>query len=244
MLELRDFVSNYAPTNLEDCVDGKHTRKAVDEIFKVCLVPQPMLIQGVSSCGKTTTARLIAKEYLYDNKDKLDLCAVLNEYIQTGDTTNLDSIKEVDAESLVSKKDLDTLVEDMMTGSSERRVYIFDEFHMVATESQDRLAEIVGNLPENVLAIFCTDDTKGISENFKSKCKIHLEVAKPTVYDLIGVSEYICKMENIEYDLEGLELIASKVNSNIRYNLNLLYQVINEQGNATYKSASGVLDKE
>lgn len=83
-----------------------------------------------------------------------------------------------------------------------------------------------------------------ISVEFKAKCNVIFEFAKPSIDDLIGVSEYICKMENIEYDLEGLELIASKVNSNTRHNLNLLYQVINEQGNATYKSASGVLDKE
>ena len=219
-------------------------KKSVDDVFKIFSRPRAMLILGVSGCGKTTIARLVAKEFLCRDNDKLDLCLALNEYIQSGDTTDLYNIREVDIKALNSKEDLYRVIKDMMAGRSERRVYIFDDFDRATKEEQEVLAEGMNYISRNTLSIFCVENEELILSDFKAKCNVIFEVASPTVDDLIGVSEYICKMENIEYDLEGLELIASKVNSNIRHNLNLLYQVVKEQGDATYKSASGVLDKE
>lgn len=40
MMELRDLVTTYRPTKLEDCVDGKRMKESVDDVFKLFSRPR------------------------------------------------------------------------------------------------------------------------------------------------------------------------------------------------------------
>ena len=198
----------------------------------------------------TTIARLIAKEYLCTERDNdkgacgvCYNCQAVDDYIHTGDTSNLTSIKEIDIASDNGKRDLDAIVEDMMIPSFEWKIYILDECHEATSGAQNRLLKIVEEPPENVLIIFCTTNPEKMIPTLVNRCQIQLKVTKPTVKELAGLSKHICQVEDVEYDMKGLEFIANRAECTIRSNLQYLQRVINEQGKADYNSATKVFEE-
>ena len=198
----------------------------------------------------TTIARLIAKEYLCTERDNEKgacgvcyNCQAVDDYIHTGDTSNLTSIKEIDIASDNGKRDLDAVVEDMMIPSFEWKIYILDECHEATSGAQNRLLKIVEEPPENVLIIFCTTNPEKMIPTLVNRCQIQLKVTKPTVKELAGLSKHICQVEDVEYDMKGLEFIANRAECTIRSNLQYLQRVISEQGKADYSSATKVFEE-
>ena len=198
----------------------------------------------------TTIARLIAKEYLCTERDNEKgacgvcyNCQAVDDYIHTGDTSNLTSIKEIDIASDNGKRDLDAVVEDMMIPSFEWKIYILDECHEATSGAQNRLLKIVEEPPENVLIIFCTTNPEKMIPTLVNRCQIQLKVSKPTVKELAGLSRHICQVEEVEYDMKGLEFIANRAECTIRSNLQYLQRVISEQGKANYDSATKVFEE-
>lgn len=198
----------------------------------------------------TTIARLIAKEYLCTERDNEKgacgvcyNCQAVDDYIHTGDTSNLSSIKEIDIASDNGKRDLDAVVEDMMIPSFEWKIYILDECHEATSGAQNRLLKIVEEPPENVLIIFCTTNPEKMIPTLVNRCQIQLKVTKPTVKELAGLSKHICQVEDVEYDMKGLEFIANRAECTIRSNLQYLQRVISEQGKADYNSATRVFEE-
>lgn len=198
----------------------------------------------------TTIARLIAKEYLCtDRSDEEGACGVcyncqlVDDYIHTGDTSNLTSIKEIDIASDNGKRDLDAVVEDMMIPSFEWKIYILDECHEATSGAQNRLLKIVEEPPENVLIIFCTTNPEKMLPTLLNRCQIQLKVSKPSVSELAGLSKSICDVEGVAYDMKGLKFIANRAECTIRSNLQYLQRVVTEQGDATYESATKVFEE-
>ena len=244
------FHRKYRPSTLAGYIGNAKLKESIINTLKNGNKPQVMLFYGDSGCGKTTIARLIAKEYLCTDRDDdkgacgvCYNCQIVDDYIHTGDTSNLSSIKEIDIASDNGKRDLDAVVEDMMIPSFEWKIYILDECHEATSGAQNRLLKIVEEPPENVLIIFCTTNPEKMLETLKNRCQIQLKVTKPTVKELAGLSKYICGVEEVEYDMKGLEFIANRAECTIRSNLQFLQRVINEQGKADYESATKVFEE-
>lgn len=244
------FHRKYRPSTLSGYIGNAKLKESIINTLRSGKRPQVMLFYGDSGCGKTTIARLIAKEYLCtERNDETGACGVcyncqaVDDYIHTGDTSNLTSIKEIDIASDNGKRDLDAVVEDMMIPSFEWKIYILDECHEATSGAQNRLLKIVEEPPENVLIIFCTTNPEKMLETLKNRCQIQLKVTKPTVKELAGLSKHICSVEDVEYDMKGLEFIAHRAECTIRSNLQFLQRVINEQGKADYESAIKVFEE-
>lgn len=244
------FHRKYRPTTLKGYIGNEKLKESIINTLRSGNRPQVMLFYGDSGCGKTTVARLIAKEYLCTDRDDLNgscgkcyNCELVDDYIQTGSTENLTSIKEVDIATDSGKHDLDAVVEDMMLPSFEWKIYILDECHEASSGAQNRLLKIVEEPPENVLIIFCTTNPERMLNTLVNRCQIQLKVSKPTVRELAGLSKSICSIEDVGFDMKGLEFIANRAECTIRSNLQFLQRVINEQGNATYESATKVFEE-
>lgn len=244
------FHRKYRPTSLRGYIGNERLKESIINTLRGGSRPQVMLFYGDSGCGKTTIARLIAKEYLCSERDDLNgacgncyNCQLVDDYIQTGDTSNLTSIREIDIASDNGKRDLDAVVEDMMIPSFEWKIYILDECHEATSGAQNRLLKIVEEPPENVLIIFCTTNPEKMINTLVNRCQIQLKVSKPTVKELAGLSKHICSVEDVKYDMKGLEFIANRAECTIRSNLQFLQRVINEQGCADYASATKIFEE-
>ena len=199
----------------------------------------------------TTFARLLAKEYSCEDRDEETgacgqclSCQTIDEYIATGDTSTLASIKEVNIADQSGKRDLDSVLEDMMIPAfgDEWKIYIFDECHEASSGLQNKLLKIAEEPPEHVLMLFCTTNPEKMIDTLKNRCQLQLHVTKPKVKELAGLLRYVCECEQVDYDSKGLEFIANRGELTIRTALQNLQQVVNEQNNAKYDNAIQVFE--
>ncbi len=180
-------------------------------------IPHAYIFSGGHGIGKTTLARIFARDL----------------------RTNEADIYELDAAS-TSKKidDMRDLLETIHTLPilSKYKVYILDEAHMLTPHSSNAFLKTLEEPPAHVIFILCTTDPEKILNTVRSRCNI-IKLISPTNEEIISRLEEIIKKEkvNIGDDKEEskniLGLIAKNSNSSYRDSITNLEKVIHTFGN-------------
>lgn len=245
------FHRKYRPATLVDYVGNEKMKQTAMAALAKDNKPQVILLYGASGCGKTTFARILAKEYLCENRGiggacgQCPSCQAMDDYIHTGDTDYLEHVQEIDIADQSGKRDLDSVLERVTIPSfgGQWEVFIFDECHMATPGAQNRLLKIAEEPPEYKLMIFCTTDPQMMIETLKNRCQLQLHVKKPNVKELAGHLRKICAIESADCDIKGLNFIANRSDLTIRQALTNLEQIISEKGDAKYESAIEVFEE-
>ena len=246
------FHRKYRPSNLKGYVGNEKMKQSAMVALAKEVKPQVILLEGDSGCGKTTFARILAREYCCEHRDDnmgacgtCYSCQLLDEYITTGDTSMLSNVREIDITDQSGKKDIEGVLEEMEIPAygDEWKVYIFDECHEATSQAQNRFLKICEEPPEHVLIIFCTTNPERMIHTLVNRCQLRLKVRKPTVADLAGLLKFVCQTEGVSYDTKGLNYVALRSGLTIRDALKNLEQIINEKGDAYYESAIKVFEE-
>lgn len=242
-----NYARKYRPKNLSDYIGNSKLKESILNAINSPVRPQVILLHGESGCGKTTMARIIAKEYSCTNRDVIkgacnecENCRLINDYIETGDEKRLSMIREENIADHNGKGDLEGILEEMSipTYGDEWRIFIFDEVHMATNQLQNQLLKIVEEPPARVLMIFCTTNPDKLLDTLLNRCQLRLRVNKPDLRELSGLLIKICKQEGVEFDKTGIELIGKHADFTIRTALQNLQQVVIDHGNAHYESVA------
>lgn len=247
------YARKYRPSTLKDYIGNK---KIKDSLVKYLNKdynsrPQTILLSGASGCGKTTLARIIAKEYSCLDRtpengacDVCFSCTAFNNYIESGDFEQVSNVKEVNIAEDSSKGKLESVIQDMGTDAfqDEWKIFILDECHMASPTLQNALLKVVEEPAKGVLVIFCTTDPDKLIPTLRNRCLLKYEVTKPTLADLSMLLKRVCNAEGVEYDNSGIEFICQKAELTIRESLSSLEQVVSEQGSATLEAVNKVYD--
>lgn len=232
----------YRPSKLDQYIGNT---KMISDIKKLLSrskddLPQTFMFTGASGCGKTTIARLIAKEYLKDTVSTENL----DDYIRTGDDSLIDEITEIDVGQDRGIANMEALKADIVSPSfdDQWKVYIFDEIHASSRASQTSLLKTVEDIPEKVCIIFCTTNPTGVLNTLKGRIQHIYRVEKPSLSELSNALGSICKKEGWEYDTKGVQLLARYAGFQIRDAITALEQVISTHENAKAMSVTDRLD--
>ena len=199
----------------------------------------------------TTLARLIAKEYSCEHRDnergacdKCISCQAINDYITTGTTDSVANIREIDITDQSGKRDLDEVLADMELPSydGEWKVYILDECHEAGSALQNRLLKVAEEPPENVLIILCTTNPERLLPTLRNRCQLQVQITKPKPRELMSLLKRVCQSEGVSFDVKGLEFITQRSELTIRTALHQLWQIVAQEGSATYDHAIRVFD--
>lgn len=247
-----DFPRKYRPKTISEYIGNDDIKKATFSAIAKGNRPQVVLLKGASGCGKTTFARLLAKEYQCEDRDAIkgacnicSSCLEFNDFIETGDADMLQYLREVNIAQESGKAAIEAYLEEMVipTFDNQWRIYILDEVHTASVQAQNRMLKITEEPPENVLIVFCTTNPEGLLDTLVNRCRLKLTVKKPKLSDLASLLKRVCISEESDYDMKGLSYIATSSELTIRESLTALERVINEEGDAKYSSAVKVFNE-
>ena len=248
-----NYARKYRANDFAHVIGNQKAKESLMQALKQPMEkwPQVIMLWGDGGCGKTTLGRILGKEYSCLNRNNetgacntCENCLAINDYIKTGNTDNLINIREINVAEDSGKNDLSDVFEEMLIPSlyNEWKIYIFDEVQKASNGLQNRLLKITEETPEHVLIVFCTTEPDKILPTLKTRCQLNLHIQKPKLKELMQLLKYVCKSEGVEFDLRGLEYIASNADLVVRQSLLNLEQVVHEHGNATYDSATETFD--
>lgn len=248
--KIEAYHRRFRPNTIADYIGNEKLKQSVKEMFRDGNRPQVLLLQGHSGCGKTTMARLIAKEYCCENRDEekgacgeCDSCKEFNAYIESGNTVELMDLHEINS-GKIGKQEAEQIMAEMEAPSisDNWKTYIFDESHLLTAGAMGGLLKMVEEPPEKVLIIFCTTDPDKMLDTILSRCQYLFTVSKPTRNELCTLLAKVCVAEGKKYDNKALSLICTAGDYVPRNTLTSLEKVIRAKGNALYESAVDVLN--
>lgn len=222
----------YRPSRLDQVVGQDHVTGPLGRALENDRVHHAYLFSGPRGCGKTSTARILARSLNCEKGPTPDPCGECQSCVDlaAGGPGSIDVI-ELDAASHGGVDDARDLRDRAMFApvSSRYKIYIIDEAHMVTTQGFNALLKLVEEPPEHVRFIFATTEADKVLSTIRSRTHNYAFRLVPikTLQDhLAGV----CASEGIAADPAALALIARAGAGSVRDSLSLLGQVISGSG--------------
>ena len=231
----------YRPQTLSEVVGQDHVTTPLHRALENNRMHHAYLLSGPRGCGKTSTARILARSLNCEQGPTPDPCGECESCIDLSATGSgsMDVI-ELDAASHGKVEQARDLRERAMFGPAKSRykVYIIDEAHMVSKEGFNALLKLVEEPPEHVRFIFATTEADKVLPTIRSRTHnygFRLVPVKILQEHLVMV----CASEEIPADPAALALIARAGTGSVRDSLSILGQVISGCGpeGVTYQEA-------
>ncbi|MGL6022536.1 MAG: DNA polymerase III subunit gamma/tau, partial [Chitinophagaceae bacterium] len=216
----------YRPVNFETVIGQEAVTTTLKNAIKRDQVAHAYLFCGPRGVGKTSCARIFAKNINCENSVDGESCGTCTscKIFQEGESM---AVFELDAASNNSVEDIRELVSQVRIPpqSGKYKVYIIDEVHMLSQAAFNAFLKTLEEPPSYAIFILATTEKHKILPTILSRCQI-FDFKRVEVSDITYHLENICKQENIEYERECLFLIAQKCEGCIRDALSLLDKII------------------
>lgn len=214
----------WRPQTFDDVVGQEHVTTTLKNQIATGRIGHAYLFVGSRGCGKTTSARIFAKDV---NVAGLDLTPSRTQQIAEAISEGraLDVI-EIDAASHTGVDDIREIRDRVSFQPSELRykVYIIDEVHMLSTAAFNALLKTLEEPPPHVIFILATTDPQKIPATVLSRCQ-RFNFKRISVDHIVGRLRYLCNEEGIEADDHALRLIARYATGALRDAESLLDQL-------------------
>jgi DNA polymerase-3 subunit gamma/tau len=212
-------------------------------------LPHALLFTGLSGCGKTTAARIIAlalncekrPEYIVRNpniKEPFKSIVEFNKNIPCCECTSCKSIinlnsfavLELDAARTSDVATVRSILDDLPSapmGGEPYKVLILDEAHNLSGKAEQALYKVLEDTPEHVYIILCTKYSEKLDEMTLNRCKATQFGRLENVY-IYRLLEQVCQWEGLVFNKDILEYIAEESNGVPRQSLTYLQQIAAE----------------
>ncbi len=205
----------YRPTSFQAVVGQKSITSILQKSIESNQLAQSYLFCGPRGVGKTTCARIFAKE--------------INKFTNDADLENFSfNIFELDAASNNSVEDIRNLTDQVRVPPQvgKYKVYIIDEVHMLSQSAFNAFLKTLEEPPKHAKFILATTEKHKIIPTILSRCQI-FDFKRIGDSDIVDYLSFVAKEENIEVDQESLRLIAQKSDGALRDSLSLFDRLCN-----------------
>lgn len=204
----------YRPATFDTVVGQEHVTNTLINEIKNNQLAQAFLFNGPRGVGKTTCARILAKE-------------INKESIEEEDYDFSYNIFELDAASNNSVEDIRHLNEQVRIPPQvgKYKVYIIDEVHMLSAAAFNAFLKTLEEPPHYAIFILATTERHKILPTILSRCQV-FTFNRISVKDIVLHLQKIGEAEQVEMEEEALHIIAQKADGALRDALSIFDQMV------------------
>jgi DNA polymerase-3 subunit gamma/tau len=236
----QSFYRRYRPQRFADVLGQEHVSLTLRNAVRSGTVAHAYLFSGPRGCGKTTSARILAKALNCTDLRDGEPCGACDSCRLVVSGASLD-VTELDAASNNGVDAMRDLVARVALGTSGRRkVYIVDEVHMLSTAAANALLKTLEEPPEHVVFVLATTDPQKVLPTIKSRTQ-HFEFRLFPLPTLVELIRSVLADAGIELADDVVEAVARRGNGSARDALSALDQVVAAGGIDDRSSDIGAL---
>ena len=235
----------YRPETFAEMRGQDHVTEPLRNALANNRVNHAYLFSGPRGCGKTTSARILARAINCEKGPAPEPCGVCQscQDLARGGPGSIDVI-EIDAASHGGVDDARDLRERAFFAPVQSRfkIYIIDEAHMVTTQGFNALLKLVEEPPPHLKFIFATTEPDKVIGTIRSRTHHYpFRLVPPKV-----LAEYLaelCAAEGVSIESAALPLVVRAGAGSVRDSLSVLDQLIGGAGpdGVTYALAVALL---
>jgi DNA polymerase-3 subunit gamma/tau len=231
----------YRPRDFSTLVGQDAMVQTLGNAFAQNRIHHAFIMTGVRGVGKTTTARILARAFNYEDATgrhpTLDLSVEGLHCRAIIEGRHVDVV-EMDAASNTGIGDIREIIDSVKYGpvSAPYKVYVIDEVHMLSTAAFNGLLKTLEEPPPYVKFIFATTEIRKVPITILSRCQ-RFDLRRIPAEIMSDYLEKILGQEGIGFEADALAMIVRAGEGSARDSLSLLDQAI-AHGNGTVTSAT------
>jgi len=222
--KIKSLYRIHRPQKFADVVGQEHITRTLTNQITNNNISHAYLFCGTRGTGKTTVAKIFAREVNGGAKCDLDIFE-----IDAASNNGVDAVRE-----LIEKVKYPPV-------SGKYKVYIIDEVHMFSTAAFNAFLKTLEEPPSHVIFILATTEPHKLPATVLSRC-LRFDFRSAATKEISAVLKKVFQKENITADPEATEAIAAAANGSYRDALSLAETVASyTNGKITQDAVNQVL---